>query len=159
MYHTLRREQSVPYPVNEVFAFFSDAANLARITPPWLSFRIEGKGPVRISRGTTIRYRIGWHGLPMRWTTEIRRWDPPHSFVDVQLAGPYRLWHHTHRFYPERGGTRICDTVRYALPFGWIGRLVNRFKVRRDVEQIFDYRTAEIGRIFPARETAATLEK
>jgi ligand-binding SRPBCC domain-containing protein len=145
---TLRREQWVPRPVEEVFAFFAEAANLAELTPPWLAFRILPPQPPGISRGVRIRYRIGWHGLPMRWTTEIRRWNPPHSFVDVQLQGPYRLWHHTHRFEPYRGGTRMTDVVRYSLPLGPIGRAAHALVVRRDVERIFDYRFSRINELF-----------
>jgi ligand-binding SRPBCC domain-containing protein len=108
----------MPRPVEEVFAYFSVACNLAELTPPWLGFRILTPGPVQIAAGTKLRYRLGWHGVPVNWTTEIRRWDPPFRFVDVQLTGPYGLWHHTHRFEARSGGTRMTDVVRYRLPFG-----------------------------------------
>jgi len=139
-FHTLRREQWIPRPLDEVFAFFSDARNLGEITPSWLGFRILTPGPIRIAAGTRIRYRLSWHGIPVNWTTEIRQWEPPFRFVDVQLEGPYRLWHHTHRFESKDCGTRMTDIVRYRLPFGIVGRGVHFLKVRRDVERIFDYR-------------------
>ena len=149
-FHTLRREQWIPRPLEEVFAFFSDARNLERITPPWLGFRILTPGPIRIAAGTKLLYRLSVHGLPLSWTTEIRRWEPPSRFVDVQLSGPYQLWHHTHRFEAFRGGTRMTDIVRYRLPFGLLGRAVHALKVRSDVEQIFDYRIERIGELFAA---------
>jgi len=147
-FHTLRREQLVRRPLAEVFGFFSDARNLEEITPPWLGFRTLTPGPIRLATGTRIRYRLSLHGAPVSWTTEIRCWDPPSRFIDVQLSGPYRLWHHTHRFEACNGGTRMIDVVRYRLPFGPIGRLVNALVVRRDVERIFDYRNSRIGEIF-----------
>ena len=147
-FHTLRREQWIPRPPVEVFAFFSDARNLEVITPPWLGFRILTPGPIQIAAGTRIRYRLSLHGLPLGWTTEIRRWQPPHCFVDVQLSGPYRLWHHTHRFEALNGGTRITDVVRYRLPLGIVGRLVHALKVRRDVERIFEHRFMRIEELF-----------
>jgi ligand-binding SRPBCC domain-containing protein len=101
-----------------------------------------------MKKGARIQYRIAWHGFPLRWTTEIVRWDPPVCFADVQIAGPYRLWHHTHRFKEEAGGTRITDVVRYALPLGIAGRWAHAIKVRNDVERIFDYRAQQIERIF-----------
>ena len=107
-------------------------------------------GPIRIAAGTRLRYRLRVHGLPLRWTTEIRRWEPPFRFVDVQLSGPYRLWHHTHRFEARNGGTQMTDIVRYRLPFGLPGRAVHALKVRSDVEQIFDYRFERIGELFAA---------
>ena len=144
-FHTLRREQWIPRPLEEVFAFFSDARNLERITPSWLGFQMLTPGPIRIAAGSRLRYRLRVHGLPLSWTTEIRRWEPPYRFIDVQLSGPYQLWHHTHRFEADNGGTRMTDVVRYRLPFGWIGRAVRWLKVRCDVEQIFDYRSARIN--------------
>ncbi len=105
-------------------------------------------GPIRIAAGTKLRYRLSVHGLPVRWTTEIRRWEPPFRFIDVQLSGPYRLWHHTHRFEAHNGGTRMTDIVRYRLPFGLLGVAVHTLKVRRDIEQIFDYRFLRINELF-----------
>ncbi len=147
-FHTLRRELHLPRPVAEVFAFFSDARNLEEITPPWLGFRTLTSGPIHIALGTRIRYRLSVHGAPLSWTSEIRRWNPPWRFVDVQLSGPYQIWHHSHRFEACDGGTRMIDIVRYRLPFGPIGRLVNTLVVRRDVERIFDYRNRRIAEIF-----------
>jgi ligand-binding SRPBCC domain-containing protein len=153
-FHTLRRRQWIPRPVDEVFAFFSDARNLEEITPSWLGFRILTPGRIRIAEGTRIRYRLRLHGIPVGWETEIRRWNPPDRFVDVQLRGPYQLWHHTHRFEPKDGGTLMTDTVRYRLPLGVIGRIVHHLEVRRDVERIFDYRAQRIQESF----RAATVE-
>ncbi|MBM3804360.1 MAG: SRPBCC family protein [Acidimicrobiia bacterium] len=154
-FHTLRRKQWVRRPLAEVFEFFSDAQNLGKITPPWLGFRILTPTPIRIEVDTRIQYRLMWHGIPVRWTTKIRRWEPPFRFVDVQLAGPYRLWHHTHRFESEDGATRIIDIVRYQLPFGIVGRVMHFLKVGRDVERIFDYRCQRIQDVFgPAPEEA-----
>ena len=156
-FHTLRREQWIARPLEEVFAFFADARNLGAITPPWLAFRILTPDPIRMEAGTRLSYRLAWHGLPLQWLTEIRRWDPPHAFTDAQLRGPYRLWHHTHRFEAQRGGTRMTDVVRYRLPFGPAGRLMNAWKVRRDLDRIFDYRRERIAAQFgsPAPGQAA----
>ena len=100
-------------------------------------------GPIEMRPGALIEYRLRLHGLPIRWRTTIAVWDPPHRFVDVQLSGPYRIWHHTHDFVPvggAGGGTIMRDTVRYALPFGPLGALAHRLLVKRDLERIFDFR-------------------
>jgi ligand-binding SRPBCC domain-containing protein len=154
-FHTLRREQWIPQPLEEVFAFFSDARNLEEITPSWLGFQILTPGPIQIAAGTRLRYRLRVHGLPLSWTTEIRRWEPPFRFVDVQLNGPYSLWHHTHLFEARNGGTQMTDIVRYRLPFGLLGRAVHALKVRSDVEKIFDYRFKRIGEWFAAAAVEA----
>jgi len=147
-FHTLRREQWVPRGVDEVFAFFSDARNLEELTPPWLKFRVLTPEQTRIQTGTELRYRLSLHGIPVRWATEIRQWSPPHRFIDTQRRGPYRLWHHTHRFEARDGGTRMTDVVRYRMPFGILGTLMNALIVRSDVEKIFDYRRRRIDELF-----------
>lgn len=89
-------------------------------------------------------YALRVHGIPLRWLTEIERWNPPFEFIDVQAHGPYRLWRHTHRFREGRGGVSIEDTVEYALPLGVLGRLVNRLLLAGDLAIIFDYRTERV---------------
>jgi len=68
--------------------------------------------------------------------------------VDTQLRGPYRRWHHTHRFESVGDETIVEDIVRYALPLGRLGRLMHTLMVRRDVERIFDYRAQRLRELF-----------
>jgi ligand-binding SRPBCC domain-containing protein len=143
-----RAEQYVPRPLEEVFEFFSKAENLEKLTPPWLNFRILSVDPAPVRKGTLIRYALRWRVFPIRWTTEIVEWNPPHGFVDLQLKGPYKLWHHEHRFAAEGAGTRISDEVQYLLPFGVLGTVAHRLKVKNDVETIFAYRTAVVKGLF-----------
>jgi ligand-binding SRPBCC domain-containing protein len=139
--HILRREQRLPGPPEEVFPFFADARNLEAITPPWLGFRVVTPSPIEMRAGTLIEYRLKLRGVPLRWRTRIAVWDPPRRFVDVQISGPYRLWHHTHDFEPDGdGGTLMRDTVRYAIPYGPLGRVAEALVVRRDLDAIFGFR-------------------
>ena len=136
----------LPHPRNEVFAFFGDAHNLERITPPWVKFEVLTPAPIVMRPGILIDYRIRIHGVPVRWRTEISAWQPPFQFVDEQRRGPYRLWHHTHTFEEREGGTLCRDRVRY-WPRG--GALMNWLFVRKDVERIFEYRRQRLVEIFP----------
>ena len=131
----VERTQVVPAPIEQAWAFYASPHNLQAITPPWLFFRIE-QAPDELEAGSLLRYRLRLFGIPVRWLTEIRSWDPPHTFVDVQLRGPYRLWEHTHRLVTVDGGTEIHDRVRYQVPGGMLADLV----VRRWLKAIFDYR-------------------
>lgn len=135
--HQFSSEIWLGRPIKEVFAFFSDAANLDSITPPWLSFQTVTRQPFEMHAGTIIDYRLRVRGFPVRWRSEITVWDPPHHFVDEQIRGPYRLWIHAHKFEPRDDGTLVSDDVRYAVPFDW---LLHKLVVRRDVERIFAYR-------------------
>ena len=138
------REQHLPGSPEEVFAFFADARNLEAITPPLLRFRVVTPDPIEMRVGTFIQYRLRLHGVPVRWDTSIQAWDPPHRFVDVQVRGPYALWHHTHTFEPSGEGTLMRDLVRYAIPFGPLGALADRLLVRRDLDAIFDFRARAV---------------
>jgi len=129
-----------------VFGFFADAFNLEAITPPWLRFRVVTPGPIPMGPGTMVEYRLRLHRIPIRWLTRIEVWEPGARFVDVQIRGPYRAWHHTHSFEPREGGTLVRDTVRYDLPLGPLGRLAHGAFVRRDLERIFDFRREQVAR-------------
>lgn len=146
--HRLERQQFVPRPRDEVFAFFTEARNLDRLTPAFLHFRILTPMPLDMRRGTLIDYQIRLGGVPMRWRTRIETFEAPARFVDVQLSGPYRTWRHLHEFHDAPGGTRVIDRVTYALPFGFLGVLAHRLFVRRTLERIFDYRQQRLAEIF-----------
>jgi ligand-binding SRPBCC domain-containing protein len=149
--YVLHREQWIARPIEAVFAFFADARNLEAITPAWLGFRILTPEPITMRSGSRIQYRLFWHGLPMRWLTEIESWNPPSEFVDVQLKGPYRCWRHTHRFESIDGGTLMRDEVRYAIPFGFLGQLAHGWLVKAELNSLFDYRAAMISNLLGAR--------
>lgn len=144
--HLLRVSTRVARPRDEVFAFFSDAANLGAVTPPALNFRIITPLPIEMREGALIDYTIGLYGIPLRWRTEITRWEPPFSFEDTQLRGPYSTWVHRHLFRHDGDGTIIDDEVRYALPFGVLGRLVHPI-VRWQLRRIFRYRQDAVARL------------
>lgn len=139
---TLRREQVLPAGPDDVFPFFADARNLEAITPPLLRFEVVTPGEVPMQVGTLIQYRLTLRGIGVNWLTSIQEWDPPWRFVDVQVRGPYALWHHSHDFAatPDGKATIMRDTVRYAVGFGPLGAVAARAFVHRDVASIFDFR-------------------
>jgi hypothetical protein len=141
----LERRQLVPRPLEELFPFFAEARNLQRITPDWLRFEVLTPDPIEMRVGALIDYRLRWRRLPIRWRTEIAAWEPPYRFVDRQIRGPYRLWHHEHRFEQCEDGTLVIDIVDYRAPFAFIA---HPLMVDRDVARIFDYRQRALREIF-----------
>lgn len=142
--YQMERQQRIDRPLDDVFAFFADPGNLDRLTPPWLHFRMLTPAPIEMRVGLHIEYIIRWRGLPVRWLTEIEEYCPGRSFVDRQIRGPYRLWHHTHTFSADGSATVMRDVVRYALPAGPLGWVFHRLIVRRDIDRIFGYRAMRI---------------
>ena len=143
-----RCEIWLPLPPEKLFPFFADAGNLNAITPPWLHFDITTPLPIGMQAGTLIDYKLRVRGLPLRWRTLIREWQPPHRFVDEQLRGPYRQWIHEHTFEPHDGATLARDVVHYAVPMDF---LVHPLFVRRDIERIFAFRQKALGNRFGVR--------
>lgn len=145
---TFERTTSVASPVAEVFAFFSNPKNLARITPPSVGFTIVSAPERSLRAGDRIEYRIRIAGVPLTWVTLINTWDENRSFSDSQEKGPYRRWLHTHSFEEVNGRTVMLDHVDYDLPLGFLGRLFGGWFVRRQLKQIFEYREKIIKEVF-----------
>jgi ligand-binding SRPBCC domain-containing protein len=145
--HHLNRRVVIRRPIEEVFAFFSEAANLERITPPELNFHIVTPQPIVLAQGSRLDYRLKLYGVGFRWQTLISSWEPPFQFVDQQVRGPYRQWIHTHRFVQNPDGTEMTDHVEYQLPVWPIGEIALPI-VRRQVNRIFDYREQVIREVF-----------
>jgi ligand-binding SRPBCC domain-containing protein len=146
--YIFEQETIIGNPLNEVFQFFSNAENLAKITPDNLKFQIKSPLPIKMEAGTLIDYQIKIYNIPFHWRTKITVWDPPVRFVDVQLTGPYKMWIHEHSFEELGGSTKMSDKIQYQVPGGLFAPLVHRLRVKKDVENIFKFREKIIKQIF-----------
>ena len=129
---------------------FSNPANLQKITPNDLGFKILSKHHgAKMYPGQIIEYKVKpVLGIPIYWMTEITHVKDKEFFVDEQRVGPYKIWHHEHHFKAVAGGVEMTDIVTYVLPLGILGRLVHPFLVRPKLEQIFAYRFQKVDAIF-----------
>jgi len=147
----LERTQTLPIGIDKAWNFFSDPGNLARITPPSMSFRLTSPYRMETYEGMILTYTLRpLLGVEVAWTTEITHVDKPFFFVDEQRFGPYRFWHHQHRFTEVDGGVEMHDLVHYLLPHMQFSRLVNRWIVAPRLKQIFEYRRKALCELFPA---------
>ncbi|MEI7660998.1 MAG: SRPBCC family protein [Bacteroidota bacterium] len=138
----LEFSQFLPMPVAEAWKFFSNPANLGRITPPSMNFIIRSEVPENIYPGLIILYTVSpVLGIPLKWVTEITQVKEPLYFVDEQRAGPYAIWHHEHHFREVSGGVMMTDKLFYKVGFGPLGDLADRLFVHQKVQDIFKYRT------------------
>lgn len=145
--HYFSVRQFIPRGKSEVFSFFGKAENLEILTPPWLNFHIQKKSTEKIEKGSLIDYQLKIRRVPFKWKTLISQWSPENSFTDEQLKGPYQKWHHEHTFEEVLGGTLISDNITFRLPGWFFGKMLLPF-VKKDINQIFEYRQEKIKSIY-----------
>lgn len=139
--YTLTRKQVLPISLEQAWPFFSSPSNLEQITPAFLRFHVVSEVPEEIYPGLVITYRIAAiANIPMLWVTEIKHVIRLHQFVDEQRIGPFRFWHHLHRFREVEGGVEMEDIVNYVMPWGLIGQFVHTVFIRARLKAIFDFR-------------------
>jgi ligand-binding SRPBCC domain-containing protein len=145
MFYELTDRFIVKSDLQTTWDFFSRAENLPRITPPSLKFEVRTPEPIHIEQDSLLDYTIRWMGIPVKWRTRIIDWTPQRQFIDLQLRGPYTLWHHQHTFTTCDEGTLCTDRVIYKVPAAILGRAMNSLIIRRQLIGIFDYRRKVIA--------------
>ncbi|KAF2514337.1 SRPBCC family protein [Flavobacterium foetidum] len=141
--------QHINTTIEECWDFFSSPKNLQTITLDNMSFTIQDFDEKRMYPGQIITYTLKpLLGIKISWVTEITFVKDHHYFIDVQRFGPYKLWHHKHFFEPTENGIKMTDVVHYALPFGYLGRLMNRLIIQDKLKSIFDYRRNKVEELF-----------
>ena len=147
--YRLKTVQVIPAKLEGIWEFFSSPSNLAKITPPWMDFRVTSDSATKVYAGQIIEYTVkGLPGIPMYWMTEITHVDHHKYFVDEQRFGPYAMWHHQHHFKEVDGGVEMTDIVHYKIPYLFFGDLANAFFVKNQIKKIFDFRTEKVREIF-----------
>jgi len=148
--HTIHSIQRIPASIDEVWNFFSSAANLARITGKELGMKVISQyHGEKVYAGQIIEYTLRpVLGIPLYWMTEITHVQDKVFFADEQRKGPYNMWHHQHHFKVIEGGVEMKDIVHYKNPLGFMGRIANHLFVRRQLLGIFTYRFEKIEEIF-----------
>jgi len=146
---TLETEQFVPITIDKAWEFFSSPENLCLMTPPHMKFRITSGKPESMYVGQIISYTLSpFPGTKTNWVTEITVADNGNYFVDEQRFGPYKMWHHEHRFKTIKDGVLMTDKVSYKLPFGFLGQIAHALFVKRQLRAIFSYRQKTLEKLF-----------
>jgi ligand-binding SRPBCC domain-containing protein len=158
--HRLDDRLWLPIDLDTAWDFFSQPENLNRITPDDMHFNILTGAGERSFAGQIISYKIApVPGVPLAWVTEITQCVPGSYFIDEQRFGPYRFWHHLHRFEAGDGGVWMKDTLHYALPGGFLGELVAGAWVHAKVRGIFSHRSQALAQIFPGASVSGPATK
>jgi ligand-binding SRPBCC domain-containing protein len=147
--YTLEASQILGISLTKAWDFFSSPENLSKITPGHMGFQITSEVPRKMYPGQIITYKVvPFPGFKTNWVTEITHVAEGRFFVDEQRFGPYRMWHHEHRFEEIEGGVLMTDRVSYKLPFCILGRLAHILFVKNQLKQIFTYREVYLNQMF-----------
>jgi len=148
--YILDRVQQLPIDIHTAWEFFSSPKNLKDITPEYMGFDITSSNQdEKMYPGMIIMYTVKpVLNFPVAWVTEITHVQEPYFFVDEQRSGPYKIWHHQHKFKEIPGGVEMQDIVHYDLPFWFLGKFVERVMVRKKLKEIFDYRAKKLEVVF-----------
>jgi len=148
--YQLKRTLNLPIPIYEAWNFFSKPENLGKITPSYMNFNILSRSDAgEMYPGMIITYKISpLFNIKVKWSTEISQIKEYKYFIDNQIHGPYKIWHHEHHFKENKNGTEMRDILYYAVPFGFIGHLAHKIFIRKRVEEIFNYREIKIKELF-----------
>jgi ligand-binding SRPBCC domain-containing protein len=153
-FYQLHTTQKIPATIEQVWDFISSPANLKKITPEYMGFNITSKLlSEKMYPGMIISYKVSpVLGIKMTWVTEITHVKEKEYFVDEQRVGPYAMWHHEHKIEPIEGGVLMTDIVSYKPPFGILGSIANTLLIKKQLKQIFDFRTVAVEKMFGKME-------
>jgi len=146
--------QHINATLDECWEFFSNPENLQKITPKRMGFEITDFDSQSMYAGQIIQYKISpFWGLKLNWVTEITQVKDKTYFIDDQRFGPYSFWHHKHFFEATANGVKMTDVIHYALPLGFLGRIVNALIVKNKLKAIFDFRYVKVDQIFNEKDS------
>jgi ligand-binding SRPBCC domain-containing protein len=144
--------QHINASLEECWVFFSSPRNLQKITPKTMGFEITDFDNQAMYAGQIIQYKVSpLLGIKLNWTTVITQVKDNAYFIDEQRFGPYSFWHHKHFFEATPNGVKMTDVVHYALPLGFLGRIVNSLIVKKQLKEIFDYRQLKVNQLFNSK--------
>ena len=148
--YTLYAKQRVNKKVDILWDFFRKPSNINSLTPPDFHFKIKSGQSDEFYEGKIISYKIKPFKLvTLNWVTEISKVEKESYFIDNQIYGPYKLWHHEHHFKSNTDGTtEIIDKVKYKVPFYILGRLAHKLFIRKKLFNIFMFRQKQINNLF-----------
>lgn len=148
--YSLKTTQKIPVSLGQAWDFFSRPDNLKDITPPQLGFEVISRyHGEKMYPGQIIEYMVRpILGIPLYWMTEITHVQDKQYFIDEQRFGPYSLWHHQHHFKEVEGGVEMTDIVHYKLPLWLLGDIAQVLIVKKQLQEIFDFRFAAVKQLF-----------
>lgn len=100
----------------------------------------------------TVTFEGTRFGMSHRLTVKVIAFERPTLLVDEMTEGRFRSFKHVHEFTENDGVTLMRDTIEWTLPLGILGRIVDKFVVRRHLTSLVSGRNAHLKAIAESRE-------
>lgn len=147
--YTLQIKYEVNTNISEAWTFFTKVNNIEQIMPPELNFNVTSSKPTNIYEGKIITFNTKI--IPFYNTniiSEIIKISHEKYFIDQQISGPYKIWHHEHHFKKTRNNTTIIiEKIKYKLYLHPFSRIIHKLFVKNKLINIFKYRIKETQRV------------
>lgn len=150
MIYIFENKQFIKSDMDTVWNYFNNPKHINSLTPSEMHFRTLTEDlPNKIHVDLIISYWVSpLLYIPLKWKTKIISVEKNKSFIDIQIKGPYKKWHHLHTFQKVEDGILMKDIITYELPFGKLGDFVHRILVKKKIEQLFKFRSKQIKKHF-----------
>lgn len=147
--YEIHSTQKLPISKQQAWDFLSNPRNLQKIMPPEMGFKILSGADRKMFTGQIIQYKVTPFPLfSTKWVTEITHVEEFSYFVDIQLSGPYKMWHHKHFIKEIKGGVEVEDLVHYVAPLGWLGQMLQPIAIQPKLNEIFEARSKKMTEMF-----------
>ncbi|HEU4469508.1 MAG TPA: SRPBCC family protein [Flavisolibacter sp.] len=97
-----------------------------------------------VKEGDTITWQARHLNKERQLEIKITGYSKPDFFIDEQVKGDFVLFKHEHYFKEIENGTIMIDQLRFESPYGFWGRLVNRFYLEKYITRLLEQRNAAI---------------
>jgi len=134
----VQKSIEIKSPVDTVFTYFA--------RPEHVSDQMTDKGvgmtiiPMDIKEGmgvgTTFRVIGDFNGKRLEWDCETTEFDREEKIAAKMIDGPFKKWEITNEFKSlGKNLTRVTMTVNYEMPFGPLGRILDKAKFAKAAER------------------------
>lgn len=150
MIYNFEDQQFIKSDLQTVWKYFNNPKHIQALTPPKMHLKTRTQNlPNQIHENLEISYNVSpLFGIPLKWKTKITNVVPNESFIDIQIKGPYKIWHHLHTFKQVKEGVLMKDFITYQLPLGFIGNFIHKILVKKEIENLFEFRTKQVQKHF-----------
>ena len=89
-----------------------------------------------ISKGETVTWQAKHLFKIRQFTSKIMEMKSPDFFEDEMTQGDFKNFKHQHHFKETDNGTIMIDMIDFESPYGMLGKIVNKFYLKKYIETL-----------------------